>query len=117
MRRHAICRLDELPPGGMKLVEIGSIPVGVYNVDGALYAVRNQCPHRGAPLCKGSLAGTMLPSAPGDYQYGMDSFVLKCPWHRWGFDIRTGQSVLDPEHVRVRTFPVHVENGMVEIEL
>ena len=56
--RRFVCSLDELPPGGMKLVDVGKFGVGVYNVRGALYAVVNYCSHEGAPLCLGLIGGT-----------------------------------------------------------
>jgi 3-phenylpropionate/trans-cinnamate dioxygenase ferredoxin subunit len=37
--------------------------------------------------------------------------MVRCPWHSWEFDIRTGQSWFDPRRVRVRQFPAHVEKG------
>ena len=56
--RRLVCSLDELPPGGMKLVDVGKFGVGVYNVRGALYAIVNYCSHEGAPLCLGLIGGT-----------------------------------------------------------
>ena len=40
-------------PGERKLVEIGGRSIGVFNVDGEYYALRNRCPHQGGPLCDG----------------------------------------------------------------
>ncbi len=37
--------------------------------------------------------------------------MLRCPWHGWEFDIRTGQSWCDPQRVRARLYPVAVEPG------
>ena len=58
LQRRFVCTLDELPPGGMKLVDVGKFGVGVYNVRGALYAIVNYCSHQGAPLCQGLIGGT-----------------------------------------------------------
>jgi nitrite reductase/ring-hydroxylating ferredoxin subunit len=38
------------------------------------------------------------------------SFV-KCPWHGWEYDIRTGQSSFNPLHDRVRAYGAGVESG------
>jgi len=46
--RRFVCSLDELPPGGMKLVDAGKFGVGVYNVRGALYAIAEVRQDRGA---------------------------------------------------------------------
>jgi nitrite reductase/ring-hydroxylating ferredoxin subunit len=85
--------------------------VGVINVDGTFYAVRNVCPHQGAPLCLGRLGGTMLPSAPGEFEYGLVGRVLRCPWHGWEYDIATGQSWCNPDRTRARPFSVGLERG------
>jgi 3-phenylpropionate/trans-cinnamate dioxygenase ferredoxin subunit len=37
--------------------------------------------------------------------------MLRCPWHGWEFDVKTGQSWLDPARTRVRRYPVTVEPG------
>ena len=37
--------------------------------------------------------------------------ILRCPWHGWEFDIRTGQSYCDPKKFRTRAYPVNVEPG------
>ena len=36
---------------------------------------------------------------------------LRCPWHGWEYDIRSGQSWCDPKSVRARRFQVTVETG------
>jgi nitrite reductase/ring-hydroxylating ferredoxin subunit len=42
------------------------------------------------------------PSAPGEIQYTRLGEILRCPWHGWEFDIRTGQSYCDPKRFRAR---------------
>ena len=46
---------DDVPPGGRKIVAVGGREIGVFNLGGTFYALRNICPHRGAPLCRGRL--------------------------------------------------------------
>ena len=46
--------LDQLPPGEMKLVEAAPHSVGVYNLDGELYAIEDRCSHDDGPLCMGN---------------------------------------------------------------
>jgi len=113
--RHEICPLAALPVGGRKIVEIGKRSIGVFNVHGALYAIRNVCPHQGAELCRGSVGGTMLPTdTPGQYNYALDGQVLRCPWHFWEFDITTGEMLFVPEPLRVKTYAVAVETPRLE---
>ncbi|BBY25319.1 Rieske (2Fe-2S) protein [Mycobacterium stomatepiae] len=113
-QRRFVCFLDELPPGEMKLVDIGKFGVGVYNVRGALYAIVNYCSHEGAPLCLGLLGGTTesAPEAPGGIRRVRDGQIVRCPWHNWEFDITTGQNLADPKR-RVRTYPVDVTDEEV----
>jgi 3-phenylpropionate/trans-cinnamate dioxygenase ferredoxin subunit len=42
--------------------------------------------------------------------------MLRCPWHNWEFDIRTGKSWFDPRRTKVRAFPAHVEPGAALVE-
>ena len=37
--------------------------------------------------------------------------MLRCPWHGWEFDIKTGQSWCHPESVKARTYQVEVVPG------
>ncbi|MDQ3816008.1 MAG: Rieske (2Fe-2S) protein [Armatimonadota bacterium] len=109
MAKHVIGTVAELPSGQRKIVEINGISIGVFNVKGTYYALRNRCPHQGAPLCLGSLKGTTLPSAPGEYILAREGEILRCPWHGWEFDVTTGRSIFNPHKVRVKSYEVSVE--------
>lgn len=109
MTKHVVGTTEEIGPGQRKVVEINGIAIGVFNVHGVYYALRNRCPHQGAPLCLGSLKGTALPSQPGEYHWGREGEILRCPWHGWEFDVTTGRSVCSPQKVRVRAYEVTVD--------
>jgi 3-phenylpropionate/trans-cinnamate dioxygenase ferredoxin subunit len=109
MARHIVATVEEIPPGGRKLVEIAGRSLGVFNLDGEFFALRNRCPHQGGPLCAGTLGGLISSSGPGEYEYSRAGEILRCPWHGWEFDIRSGQSWFDPARVRVRSYPVSIE--------
>jgi len=113
-KRHVICTVEEFPEGSRKIVQIGGRSIGIFNVVGQFYAVRNRCPHQGGPLCQGTVSGTMLPSGPKKYVYGLEGRILRCPWHSWEFDITTGQMVFVPEPMRVKTYRVTVEPPSLE---
>jgi 3-phenylpropionate/trans-cinnamate dioxygenase ferredoxin subunit len=93
--------LEELPPGTMKLVHAGSDLIGVYNIDGELYAIEDRCSHDDGPLVE------------GDWE--ADEAVVVCPRHGSRFDIRTGRPLTLPAYEPVATFPVRVENGVVKV--
>jgi nitrite reductase/ring-hydroxylating ferredoxin subunit len=109
MTRHVVGTTDEIGPGQRKIVEIDGRSIGVFNVGGRFYALRNQCPHAGARLCDGVLTGLVTSSTPGEYTYLRDGEILRCPWHGWEFDIATGRSWFDPARTRVRAYEATVE--------
>lgn len=109
MGRHIVGRVSDLPPGEVKIVDVEKRSVGVFNVSGSFYALRNTCPHQAAPLCLGSIRGMTMPSKPGEYEWGRDGEILRCPWHGWEFDILTGRSIFNPHRTRVKTYEVTVE--------
>jgi nitrite reductase/ring-hydroxylating ferredoxin subunit len=109
MAKHVVGRVSEIPVGERKIVEINGRTIGVFNVDGVYHALRNSCPHQAAPLCRGSVTGTTLPSKPGEYLWAREGEIIRCPWHGWEFDILTGKSVFNPHKLRVKTYKVTVE--------
>ena len=108
MKTHPIGRISELPPGDRRIVRVGGRSIGVFNVEGEFFALRNRCPHQGAPLCLGSIGGTAAESAPGEYSWGREGEIVRCPWHGWEFDIKTGRSIFNPHQTKVRSYEVTV---------
>lgn len=108
---HRVCKVEELPPGKRKIVEIAGRSIGVFNLDGEYHALRNSCPHQQAPLCEGTVSGTTLPSAVGEFRYGCEGRIIRCPWHGWEFDLTTGKSVFNPHRMRVKHYDVAVSGG------
>ena len=106
MGRHVVGRVGELPPGERQIVDVDGRSIGVFNVHGQFYALRNSCPHQAAPLCLGAIKGMTLPSKPGEYLWARDGEILRCPWHGWEFDITTVRSIFNPHKMRVRTYEV-----------
>lgn len=111
MSRHVVAKADELEPGMSKLVTVNGREIGLFNVKGEFYALANRCPHQGGPMCKGRVGGLVLSDGPGEYRVVRPGEFLKCPWHGWEFDIRTGQSWCDPKSMKVRAFEVTVAPG------
>lgn len=107
---------SELPPDQYKIVEVNGKSIGIYNIGGTYYAIHNYCPHQGAELCKGNVCGTTLPSKVQEFEYGREGEIVRCPWHGWEFDIKTGKSLFS-DKVRTRSYPVSVDNGRITITL
>ena len=110
MARHVVAAVGEIPPGGRKIVEVAGRSIGIFNLNGEYFALRNRCPHQGGPLCEGPLWGRLTARAPGEMEYESGG-IVSCGWHGWEFDIRTGQSWCEPARLRVRAYPVSVEPG------
>ncbi|MBD2845955.1 Rieske (2Fe-2S) protein [Paenibacillus sp. IB182496] len=113
--KHYVATVGELQPGGKRIVEAGGKSVGVYNIDGVYYALRNLCPHQGAGLCEGVTSAYVTSSGPGDFAYTCEGEIVRCPWHQWEFDIKTGQMVVDPR-MRTLTYDVSVEKYEVSVD-
>jgi nitrite reductase/ring-hydroxylating ferredoxin subunit len=114
MERCVVGRLSEFAPGSRKIVTVGGRSIGVFNIRGQFYALRNRCPHQGAPLCLGRVKGTTLSSKPYEYVYGRDQEIIQCPWHGWEFEIATGRTYFNPHRMRVKTYEVTVESAATE---
>jgi nitrite reductase/ring-hydroxylating ferredoxin subunit len=114
--RYVVCRAADLPPGSRTVVDADGRSIAVFNVGGRLFALRNTCPHQGAELACGTLGGTMVPSRPHEYVFGLEDRVLRCPWHGWEFDITDGRSLFAPARVRVKTYEVGIAGDDVVLE-
>jgi 3-phenylpropionate/trans-cinnamate dioxygenase ferredoxin subunit len=114
--RIIVAPVGEIPAGGRKLVEAEGKRIVVFNLGGEFYALSDRCPHQGGSLCAGLLSGHVESSTPGEYRYSRRGEMIRCPWHYWEFDIRTGKSWFDPKRVQVRQFPTHVEPGAALVE-
>ena len=107
--RFVVGKADEIPPGSRKIVRVAGRSIGVFNVAGEYHAIRNRCPHQGAPLCEGKLWGALKSDAPGVFEYNGTKDIIACIQHGWEFSVRTGQSWCDPKRLRVRAYQVDVQ--------
>lgn len=114
--RFLIGRADDLPAGNRMIVKADGREVGIFNVDGEFYALRNRCPHRGGPLCRGRIRPLVVASSEYTCAYEREDEILKCPWHQWEFDIKTGAALCD-RSLRVQTYPVTQEEGQIFLHI
>ena len=99
-------------------VEAAGRTIVVVRNGNTFYALRDECPHQGAPLSAGRVAGTVLQSGIGEpVGYGRADKILRCPWHGWEFDLETGRSLVDPHRACVRAYPVRFEGGRVIVQM
>ena len=99
LRRAVVGDPADIPPGGRKIVQVAGREIGIFHLDGEYLALLNVCPHRGAPICTGRLRPSIEMGDP-EFVYSEASEVLKCPWHQWEFDIRTGEALHGDSMVR-----------------
>ncbi|WP_159882374.1 Rieske (2Fe-2S) protein [Paenibacillus puerhi] len=114
-QKHVVAKVSDIPPGTRKLVEAGGRSLGIYHVNGQFYALRNVCPHQGAELCKGLTTALVVSPGPGQFDYEREGEIVRCPWHQWEFDIKTGCMIVDPSK-RTMSYDVTVEKFDVTLE-
>jgi nitrite reductase/ring-hydroxylating ferredoxin subunit len=116
MSRHVVAATGEIPPGDRKLFVVKGRPIAIFNLGGEYFGLLNRCPHQGGSLCDGVVTGLLESSEPGSYSYSRQGEIVRCPWHGWEFDIRTGQSYCDPERIRTKAYDVAAESGQTVVE-
>ena len=116
MSRHVVAVASEVPPGTRMLVTVKGRPIVIFNLSGEYFGLLIRCPHQGGNLCEGLVTGLVESKAPGEYRFTRRGEILRCPWHGWEFDIRTGQSYCDPERIRARAYPVETAPGAAVVE-
>jgi nitrite reductase/ring-hydroxylating ferredoxin subunit len=113
MPKYVVAEVDQIPMGSRLLVKVGNREIGVFNLNGTFYAIRNSCAHQGGPVCLGNLLGHLRSRRPGEVEFDGTKKLLECPWHGWEYDLETGQSWFDPSRTRVGHYPVEVQEGNV----
>src|ERR1700761_4744048 len=106
MPRHVVATLRELPPGSRKCVTVAGRAIVLFNVGGDVFALADRCPHQGGRLSEGRLVGLVEAAEPGRYAWSRPGEIVRCPWHGWEFDLRTGATLCEPARLRTRTYEV-----------
>ncbi len=73
--------------------------------------MHNVCPHRGAPVCTGRLRPRIEDGDGFEFWYSPQNEVLKCPWHQWEFDLRTGRALHGD--LIIPTYSIEVEGNQL----
>jgi len=98
-----VCRVEDLKPGEVRLVEWEDLEIGVFNCAGTLYAIEDRCSHDNGPLVEGELDEATC--------------TVECPRHGSRFDLKTGQPKTLPAYVPVDTFPVIIDGETIKLEV
>jgi 3-phenylpropionate/trans-cinnamate dioxygenase ferredoxin subunit len=94
-----VARLEQLPSGKHSVIEVDDTQIVVTNLDGQYYAIEDICTHDGGKLTGGTVEG--------------DQII--CPRHGARFCLRTGAALSAPAYEPTRSFPLRIENGVIQI--
>ena len=96
-----ICAIGDIPLRGARCVNTPIGRIGVFRTaDDRIFAIEDQCPHRGGPLSQGIVHGA----------------AVTCPLHNWVISLENGRA-LGADEGAVNTIPVRVEDGRISIAL
>lgn len=96
---HDVGEPEDFPENAAWPVVAGGIEIAVFRHGNILYALRDLCTHGNARLSDGYI----------------ENGCVECPLHQGLFDLATGLPCGGPVTEAVRTFPVQVRAGRVEV--
>lgn len=99
--RYCVAQLADLPAHKGTSVEVAGLRIALFRQGARVYALRDRCPHAGAPLSIGRLRGQ----------------ELTCAWHGWTFDVTTGDSLPRNPPFDITTYPVTIAGQDVWLEI
>jgi nitrite reductase/ring-hydroxylating ferredoxin subunit len=99
--RIEVCKTSDVAAGETLKIETAGLTLAVFNVDGVFYVTDDACTHGPGSLSQGILEGD----------------VIECNFHQGRFNVRTGEVVLPPCMVPVKTYKTVVEDTVVYIEV
>jgi nitrite reductase/ring-hydroxylating ferredoxin subunit len=116
---HRIGDSDSVAEGGRLVVDVAHVTVGVFRVEGRLYAYENTCPHMGGPVCQGLMIPAVVEklndaNVSTGFAFNEDDPRIVCPWHGFEFSIKTGCHPAS-QTVRLRAIPVHEADGAIHV--
>jgi nitrite reductase (NADH) small subunit len=114
--RHIRIPRDVLRERPLTPVEVGGRRLVVAIRDGVVFALADRCPHRGAALSSGGEVVTPFVQEDGRLTPGAPDSHVRCPWHKWDFDLSSGRCASD-DRLRVRTYQAWLEDDEVVIRL
>jgi nitrite reductase/ring-hydroxylating ferredoxin subunit len=111
---------EDVLEGGRVVVDVDGIEIGIFRLDGRLYAWENRCVHAGGPVCQGKLMNRVVERLDvGKRSLGDDfsaALHIVCPWHGYEYDVRTGEHPADPD-LRLRSVEVEERGGEILVRL
>jgi nitrite reductase/ring-hydroxylating ferredoxin subunit len=116
--KHLVCKIDELKPGEKQLIHINRTPVIVArNSDTGISAFYGRCPHHGADFNRSDLTYETVSDDPGQYGICRINEIIRCPWHGFEYDTKSGESIVDPKNLRMKTYKAYIEEENIVVEI
>lgn len=112
MEYYPVIEASQLGDGERVIVDVKEREIAVFNLEGTYYALLNYCTHQGGPVAEGVQQGEVTTDENDELCYAREGEIVACPWHGWGFDIKTGRALSTDEY-RIPTFEVRVRDGDV----
>ena len=114
-------KLNEFKDGDRRLIKCGGIEVGIFMIDGVFYAWRNECAHRGGPVCQGVIMKRVMEPVASDgtvraLEYHATDVHIVCPWHGYEYNVKTGEHPGNAA-TKLRKADVIIRNGEVYVGL
>jgi len=92
--------LNDIPRQGARVIKTHAGCVALFRTaDDRVFALNDQCPHKGGPLSEGIVHGTSV----------------TCPLHNWVFDLNTG-AAQGADVGQVASYDVRIDGGRVLID-
>lgn len=96
-----VMKVEDVPRLGARVIRTDTLDIAVFRtVQDEVFALKDQCPHKGGPLSQGIVHGS----------------TVTCPLHNWKIDLASGNA-LGPDEGCSHRFPVRIDDGRVYIEL
>jgi nitrite reductase/ring-hydroxylating ferredoxin subunit len=108
--------IDDLREKVPVIIDIGGREVVIVRWENEVFALRNTCPHQSQSFFSGTVHERIVSTGKlGGVAISDDQPILACPWHSWGFDLRSGQCSVDKK-LRVAIFTTEVKDGQVLVD-
>ena len=98
---HAVAKADEVDEGEVTAVSVGRVDIGLYKLDGEIYALNDICTHAYASM------------SDGYFEDGQ----IECPLHGACFDVKTGKALTAPATEDLDKYPVKIEGDQILVGL
>jgi len=93
--------LDDIPKLGARVIERKDGNIAIFRTaEDDLFALLDECPHKGGPLSQGIVHGKKV----------------ACPLHDWKINLDSGNAVA-PDEGCAASFPVKNDNGKILLSL